>query len=314
MKKSILLFYITIIFSLITISCTSQNELKKITLFQDTPYKGITAIEQNTSIPQSSDENKIYTFSFDRRLQPKDDLMMYIPLLNYLEKETGFYFSILIPERGERVADLLAEGKVDFAAVGALSYIQAKQKGVGEILVKGNNDKGGYYKSVIITRKNSSLSSIKQLKGHSFAFGAETSTQGYLIPKIMLRKEGIQLSDFQKYVFLNSHAEVANVILNGDYEAGAIQDTLAYSLAAKGLVKILAESDDYPTSGIIVNSNILSEDAKKVQEALIKFDPAGKNQEGLYNWSLSEMPLGFIEASEEEYAFIEQEYLNDTRR
>lgn len=307
-----LFIMLTILFQLLLTGCSTNSQLPVIDLDKPTEYTGITTIFSEPN-PGEQDE-KFYTFGFERRLQTKEDVKMYVPLLKYLEEQTGMRFKLHITPKQSWVADQIAVGKVDFAAMGSLGFLRAKEKAPVKILVKGNNDKGGFYQAAIFARKESSIASLSDIKGHSFAFGSETSTQGHLIPRIMLQKSNIQLKDLSRYAFYNSHAEVANAVLKGDYEVGALQDTLARSLVAQGLGKIIATSGDYPSSGIVAGPNVPEDVAEKVRTALLAFDPLNKDVEGLYHWELSEMPLGFVNINDEEYQKLFSDYLASVRR
>lgn len=58
-------------------------------------------------------------FSFELRGSPLEDSRQYLPLLNYLEKQTGYQFELrFITEAGKLIDDLGA-GRVHLAAVGA---------------------------------------------------------------------------------------------------------------------------------------------------------------------------------------------------
>ena len=39
-----------------------------------------------------------------------------------------------------------------------------------------------------------------------------------------------------------------------------------------------------------------------VREALLDFQPKGRDADGLYHWALTEMPNGFVPATEKDYA------------
>lgn len=248
-----------------------------------------------------------YYFGFDRRLEIKEDVRMYVPLLRYLERETGYKFKLHITPKNANIADELGAGQVQFAAIGTVSFLQAHQKYKVLPLVRGVGENDGYYHAVIIVRPDSEIKSVKGLKGHSFAFGAPNSTQGHLIPRIMLADAGITLADLKSFGYMGSHAETANVVMSGQFEAGGIQDSLAKALASRGLVKIIGESGLYPRSGIVAAPSVPPEVKEAVRKALFKFDPIGKDKEGLYNWQLSEMPNGFAEANLEECLRLQEQ-------
>jgi phosphonate transport system substrate-binding protein len=44
----------------------------------------------------------------------------------------------------------------------------------------------------------------------------------------------------------------------------------------------------------------------RVKQALLDFDPTGGDAEGLYHWERSQMPGGFIEAQDGDYAELRE--------
>lgn len=251
-------------------------------------------------------DSKVYYFGFDRRLEIKEDVKMYVPLMRYLEKETGHKFRLHITPKNESIVDEIGAGRVQFAAIGTVSYLQAYSKYPVKPLVRGTGENGRFYQAVIITRADSPIKSIRDLSGRSFAFGSPNSTQGHLIPRIMLAEQGLSLSSLKSFGYFASHTETANAVISGQFDAGSIQDSLGKTLAEKGLVKIIAVSDLYPRSGITVAPGVPAEVAEAVKKALLKFDPKGKDSVGLYNWQLSEMPGGFVETIADECLLLKQ--------
>lgn len=236
--------------SLIIAGCTSFfDQEHTIHLYtEDSPATVVAKMDQ--TVP-------VYTFSFDRRMDPAEDVKMYAPFLRYLEQTTGYRFKMLPMTPSDNIVDALGQGKVDMAAIGTLSYLQAHQKYGVRVIAAGLSEQGkAEYKALIITAANSNLHSLQDLKGKTFAFGADTSTQGHLIPLIMLDKAGIKLTDLAGYTFTGSHFDTANAVLSGRYAAGGIQDKLGRELEAKGLVRILAESENFPSSTISLSCQV----------------------------------------------------------
>ena len=54
------------------------------------------------------------------------------------------------------------------------------------------------------------------------------------------------------------------------------------------------------------NKDVPPEVIEKVKLALTEFEPKGKDAEGLYHWERTEMPNGFIEANDEDYAELRE--------
>lgn len=282
-----------------TAGCVSLEKPKKISLAQ-TPISQV-------PVPDQGNGSGILYFGFDRRLDPSEDVRMYAPFLRYLERETGYRFKLRVTPRNGSVVEDLGTGVVQFAAIGTMSYLEAHKRYGVRALVRGVTDqKKGEYQALIITAPQSKIRSLKDLKGRSFAFGAKTSTQGHLIPRIMLKEAGFDLKDLSSYEYTGSHFETANAVMSGRFDAGGIQDTLGRELATRGLVRVIAASDYFPSSTISVAPGVPPEVVARVKKALLEFDPQGKDKEGLYHWEQSEMPFGFVEATDRSFAGVRQ--------
>ncbi len=252
-------------------------------------------------------EPNLFYFGFDRRLDASEDVRMYVPFLRYLERTTGYRFKLRPLNRTGSVVDALGAETVHFAAIGTLSYLDAhKRYGVEALALAKTADGRAEYRALVIVRPDSPIERLWDLRDHSLALGSPSSTQGNLIPRVMLQQAGIAMSELSAFQNHSSHFETANAVLNGRFDAGAVQDTLGRELARKGLVRIVAESDPFPSSTISVVSGVPDEVVEEVRRALLAFDPTERDSEGLYNWEQSEMPLGFLP--------VDQDALNEVQR
>lgn len=253
--------------------------------------------------PETPDEQDAFVFGFDRRLEPKEDVKIYASLLKYLEQRTGYQFALEVTPKDGSLVNEIGRGEIDFAVVGTLTYLQAHELYKASMLVRGINSQGeNVYRAAIVTRPDTKLESILDLRDSSFVFGASNSTQGYLIPRRMLEEAGIELTDLRNYDFTSSHAEAANAVISGRAEAGGIQDTLAQSLVNRGLLRIVAWSNTYPSSGILAGEHVPQEVVQAVTDVLLSLEPKEQDKEFLYHWERTEMPNGFSPAKDEDYA------------
>lgn len=247
-------------------------------------------------------ESDILRFSFDLRASPQEDARQYLPFLNYLEEATGYTFELRFATSGQQLVEELGTGQVQFAAIGGGSYIQARaQYGIIPLARGLNTENRAEYQSVIIVRPDSPIQTIDDLRGQRFAFGSVTSTQGHLIPRIILNQSGLTLGDLAAYQYTGSHQNCANAVTSGQSDACGMQDTMGEELATAGLVRIIHTSRYYPSSGIAANQDVPSQVLDSVQQALLDFDPQGRNAPRLYNWGRTEMPNGFVAATEADY-------------
>ncbi|MBI3399342.1 MAG: phosphate/phosphite/phosphonate ABC transporter substrate-binding protein, partial [Deltaproteobacteria bacterium] len=158
------------------------------------------------------------------------------PLMDYLSANTPYKFKMRLTKDYEGIINLLQEGKIDIALVGGASYVAAKNKiELIPILKSLNRDGKPFYRSVIIARNDKSINSLSELKGKSFAFASMWSTSGAVVPLYHLYSNGIGLKGLSKYFHLRYHDSVVREVLKGNYDAGAVIDTIAYSYKDKGL-------------------------------------------------------------------------------
>lgn len=156
------------------------------------------------------------------------------PLADYLKKRLGVEVKLTVPPTYPEVIEAIEKGQADLSYLGALTYLQAKEK-VPDIepIVTAQ----AIHTTVIITRKGSGIKSIKELKGKTFAFGSESSTSGHLVPRGDLLSSGIDPSkDFARFIFAGGHDKVAFAVAKGEIDAGALYKPVFDRLVSEGKV------------------------------------------------------------------------------
>jgi len=292
-------YRVLILVLLLTTACSSEEPLRSVRLQQQLLNHEVYAPVQAT--------HGCWRLGFDRRLEPKEDVRQVASLARWLEQATGLPWCIQITPPDETVIDRLCNGEVDFAVVGMVSYLQAHHRCGAQIIVRGLNSAGeDVYRAAIVVPMHSSITTLADLRGRSFAFGAPNSTQGHLIPRLMLQEAGLTLNDFRLYTFNESHAATAKAVTSSRFDAGALQDTLALKLAERKLVRILAFSEPYPSSGIVAAPDVPAPTIMLTQEALVRLDPQGADAQALYHWERSEMPRGFVKANDADYRALRE--------
>jgi phosphonate transport system substrate-binding protein len=277
------------------IGCDSSKKVNKIDLKEQISNDQLHEL-------QARKDADVFLFGFDLRRSPQEDARQYLPFLNYLQRATGYRFELRFTSKYSNIIDDLGKGIVHFAAIGAGSYVQARAKYAIIPLVSGVNAAGkSEYQSVIVVQPNSPIRKIEDLRGKRLAFGSASSTQGYIIPMIVLSEHGISLIDLASYEFAGSHENCANAVIAGRADACGMQDTLGLELSKKGLVRIVFTSRYYPSSGISANKSLPPEVISKVRQAMLDFQPGGRDAAALYDWNKTEMPNGFTEARDKDY-------------
>ncbi len=249
-------FILAIVATIIVTACGSRTEQSVIDL--DDTVEGFRL--------QTQTDQPTLLFGFDLRNSPQEDARQYLPFLDYLSRTTGYRFELRFTPRGQRLAELLGQGKVDVAAVGAVSYIRAHEKYGARILVRGLNTRNrADYQACIVVAVDSPVQHLEELRGKTFAFGAMSSTQGHLIPRLMLQQKNIRLSDLHGHQYTGSHQRCAEAVISGRFAACGMQDTLARRLDKEGVLRILVCSRPYPSSGIASAPDVPAKVTEKIR-------------------------------------------------
>lgn len=160
--------------------------------------------------------------------------------------------------------------KLDVAFVGPFTYVLASEVANGEAfcaIVRGDIAQP-YYKGVLIVHKDSNIKGIKDLKGKTFSYVDVASTSGYLMPRYMMIKAGIDPEkDLKGYSFSGGHDASILAVYHKKVDAAMTGDNLLSRAISKGLVdpdkiRIIAHSDPIPISPFMWRKD-LPDDLKK---------------------------------------------------
>lgn len=156
------------------------------------------------------------------------------PLRNYLAKAIGTNVDLIIPTNYNATVEALGNGSLDFAYLGALTYVKAHERYNVIPLVQRSADKN--FHSLFITQSGSAIHKLADCKGKRFAFGDINSTSGHLIPFDELRKAGINPDSDMQARYTGSHAATAKAVEAGAADAGALDETVYRSMVSEGKV------------------------------------------------------------------------------
>ena len=229
----------------------------------------------------------------------------YQPLMDYLSSVTELTMELHLEKSYEAVVDSLGKGKVSFALLGPLTYLDAYKRFDAPPIAKSRTSRGEtFFRSVIVTDGNGSIKEIAQLVDKKFAFAALWSTSGNLIPRYMLAWEGIHLDSLNTYHHYNYHDTVAKKVISHEFDAGAIRLSTAERYTPYGL-KIIATSEPIPTGPVVVSPKAPYHIVKKVQQALLSMSDSEEGKKILSKLD-PDLQGGFVAASDADYTDIRQ--------
>lgn len=274
----------------------------------DKAYDSIRDMERfvadNPVVTKNSKGRQVINFGIIPRDNPRILYEKYQPLLDYLAEKTPYAFELILKKNYEETIDAIGNGEMDIAILGPLTYLEARAKyrAICILKPKGINS-NAIYKSVIIKRKDSPITALLELKSKSMAFSDSKSTSGNLLPRYLLANSGIHLNDLSKYNNFDYHDSVVKAVLKGQYDAGAVRDTVAKKYSKLGL-EIIAESEDIPMGPVVISSKTPFSVTEDIKKALLELNPANVSHQKILRRLDDDLKSGFTEAFDSDYADI----------
>ncbi|MEH6947410.1 phosphonate ABC transporter substrate-binding protein [Bacillus sp. JJ634] len=203
---------------------------------------------------------------------------MYEPVAEYLEKETGMNVELFLANDYTAVIEAMKNDKIDIARLGAFSYILAADQTKVEPLVAEISKKTGdkFYTSLLITQNDSSIKSVKDLKGKTVAFVDPASSSGNLVPrKWLLDNEIDPDKDLKEVIYSGGHDASVLAVENNKVDAAFVAVNIYEDMKQKEMTKntvTLGESEKIPTQPIVARSALDAETIEKIRTAFIEMD------------------------------------------
>ncbi len=220
------------------------------------------------------------------------------PLLDYLTAQTPFRYRAIFSSESERNVGVLEERLVEISHLGVVSYLEAhNQFGAVPIAKPLNRDGEPTSRSVLITREDTDIGKLTDLRGRSLALGSFHSTLSNLVPRYELIQAGIDPEDLESLERLANDEEVAQAVLAGRFDAGAVEDIVAARYEQKGL-RPFHVSGPIPTGPLAIREDLPRRVESAVRDALLKLGPKGV--ESRQDWA-EEIRYGFQPAADSDY-------------
>ncbi len=187
------------------------------------------------------------------------------PLTRYLSAGLDRQVTLkLSPNMKSAIKDV-SSGAVDLAYLTPVAYIKAHLDGRARLLVKTVTEGKGSFQLMIVVKDDSPIKSVTDLKGSIFAFGDKAA----LLQRAVVVNAGIKLEDFKAYKFIGHYDNIVRGVINGDFDAGILKDTMAYKWQGKG-IRILYASPALPPYNISVSNDVDEQTYKKLKDLLLR--------------------------------------------
>lgn len=156
------------------------------------------------------------------------------PFINYVERRTGAKIVMTIPTNYAAVVEAMANDQVDIAHFGGFTFVQISGRGGAKPLVQREQDQK--FHSLFITQPSSGINSVKDLTGHTFAFGDVNSTSGHLMPEYYMREAKVDARVIEKALYTGGHDATALAVANKKVDAGALDENVFQNMMKSGKI------------------------------------------------------------------------------
>ncbi|MBF0369343.1 MAG: phosphate/phosphite/phosphonate ABC transporter substrate-binding protein [Magnetococcales bacterium] len=187
----------------------------------------------------------------------------------------------------------LAEGRVDWVSESAFSALEFRERSGAQLLLR--RWKGGVaeYHTVFITRIDSPIQSLADLKGRRIAFEDAGSTSAFQVPAATLLEENLELVELNTprespaahqvgYAFAGGEINVVTWVSRGLADAGAVSnldwhDSERVPEGIKKQLRIFHRTDSFPRGVELVRGGLDPAVKAGLKELLLQahLDPEG---------------------------------------
>ena len=220
------------------------------------------------------------------------ELQLYKPVTDRMAKMTGKKIEFFMPTSYASVVEGMLSNFVDVAVLGPYSYVIANDKDPNiEVFATyakrpGHlQEEGPGYKGVLITKKDSGLTTIESLKGKTVGLTDPGSTSGNLVPRVVFAEViGMDIDDyFKKTVYTGSHELSTVAVYQGKVDAAFVASHRFDNVVNKGEVKledfnVLWSSPPIPQDPFVYRATLCDDIKMKVRETFLglKDEPNAK--------------------------------------
>ena len=260
----------------------------------------LTGVSLAISLPVHATENQrqdLYLGSVAMDI-PAAMVKRLTPLAKYLSAQTGYNISFRASANLESAVDDLGKGHTQIAYLTPVAYLEAHEKYKALPLVSPLTRGKSTFTLVIAVKKDSPVKTMQDLRGKKFAFGDKNA----LLQPAVVVEAGINLEDFSSYDYLNHYDNIAKAILNDDFDAGILKDTVAEKFEPKGL-RIIHTSPPLPSYLFAVRSNLSPKTFAKLKKAMLALDTDTVESKAVLN-ALDQGYTGFAPVEDQDYDVI----------
>ena len=187
---------------------------------------------------------------------------------------------VITPLSSAVIIEGLANGTIDLGYLSATDMVNARQADAADLLLAGLIDGRPQYQSVWLCLADRPYRTVADLREKPVAFASRSSTSGYLVPLLEMKKNGFIERDPSEFFgdvwFGSGYVSAVERVLAGEAEAAAVSDYVILGdkhLAPeqKSRLKILDTQGSVPTHVIAVSRRLDAASRDALRANLLEF-------------------------------------------
>ncbi len=231
------------------------------------------------------------------------------PIAKYLESKLGMKVEFTPVSDYPAAVEALVNKNVELAWLGGFTHVQAQIRSGGKIIPIAQREEDTKFQSVFITKTDSGIKALTDLRGKQVSFGSQSSTSGHLMPRSFLLQAGIDPDrDFRRVAYSGAHDATIASVVGGRVDAAALDITVWNKFVSENRVDTKAVNVFFTTPGFFnynwsVHADMPAALRERVTRALLDIDP--NTAEGREILQLNRATR-YIPTTAENYRGIEQ--------
>lgn len=217
---------------------------------------------------------------------PTELIRKFEPLADYLSRILDRPVSFIPVTDYAAAVEALASEQVDMAWLGGFTYIQAAQRSNGKVEPIVQRAEDEHFQSVFVTRIDSDIQSVSDLKDVTFSFGSPSSTSGHLMPRHFLTAEGIDVDNDLSVAYSGAHDATAFAVAGGRVDAGALNIKVWEKLVEENKVdttrlRVFYTTPEYHDYNWTIRPGLAPELRAQLVSAFIDLDPENESDRAI---------------------------------
>ncbi len=203
------------------------------------------------------------------------------PFIEHLAEVTGKDVQFFAVQSNSAEVEAMRSGRLHIAgfSTGPTPYA-VNLAGVEPFAIMGSDDGQFGYKLQVYTQADSDIQEMADLAGKRVAHTSPTSNSGNLAPRALFPDLGVVPDEDYDVSYSGSHDQSMLGVVAGDYDAAPVASEVVDRMAERGLydpetVRIVWESDPFPTTSYGLAHDLTPELKEKIKEAFFSFDFGG---------------------------------------